>query len=305
MHATTDRLEFSPPPTPGVLRALGLAILAHAFLLAALTWGVHWKRDAVNVSAEAELWAAIPQQAAPTPVEVSPPPEPPLPQPAPPPPPPKAAPEIEPLPPKVDIALEQEKLRLQKARERERDRLEKLKLEKLKLEKLKLEKKRIEEQREREDKAALDKKKAAEEAKRKELQKTKELQELKESKQLEAQRKDNLKRIAGLAGATGAPGATGTALQSSGPSAGYAGRIRGRIKPNIVFTDDITGNPMAEVEVRTSPDGTIISRKLLKPSGVTSWDEAVLRAIDKTEVLPRDTDGRVPPTLVISFRPKD
>jgi len=75
MHATTDRLEFSPPPTSGVLRALGLAILAHAFLLAALTWGVHWKRDAVNVSAEAELWAAIPQQAAPKPVEVTPSPE--------------------------------------------------------------------------------------------------------------------------------------------------------------------------------------------------------------------------------------
>lgn len=299
MHATTDRLEFSPPPTPGVLRAIGLAILAHVFLLAALTWGVHWKRDAVNVSAEAELWAAIPQQAAPKPVEVTPPPEPPQPQPEPPPPPPKAAPKIEPLPPQVDIALEKEKLR------KEKDRLDKIRLEKLKLEKLKLEKKRIEEQNERESKAALEKKKTADEAKRKELQKAKELQELKESKQLEAQRKDNLKRIAGLAGATGAPGATGAALQSSGPSAGYAGRIRGRIKPNIVFTDDITGNPMAEVEVRTSPDGTIISRKLLKPSGIASWDEAVLRAIDKTEVLPRDTDGRVPPTLVISFRPKD
>ena len=34
-------------------------------------------------------------------------------------------------------------------------------------------------------------------------------------------------------------------------------------------------------------------------------DEAVLRAIDKTEVLPRDTDGRVPPSLEISFRPRD
>jgi colicin import membrane protein len=31
----------------------------------------------------------------------------------------------------------------------------------------------------------------------------------------------------------------------------------------------------------------------------------VLRAIDRTDTLPRDTDGRVPPTLVISFRPRD
>ena len=36
-----------------------------------------------------------------------------------------------------------------------------------------------------------------------------------------------------------------------------------------------------------------------------AWDEAVLRAITKTEMLPRDTDGRVPSPLVISFRPKD
>jgi len=58
------------------------------------------------------------------------------------------------------------------------------------------------------------------------------------------------------------------------------------------------------VEVRTSPDGTIIARKIIKSSGVKAWDEAVLKAIDKTEVLPRDTDGRVPPALIIEFRPK-
>ena len=34
-------------------------------------------------------------------------------------------------------------------------------------------------------------------------------------------------------------------------------------------------------------------------------DDAVLRAIDKTEVLPRDTDGRVPSSFEISFRPRD
>jgi colicin import membrane protein len=59
------------------------------------------------------------------------------------------------------------------------------------------------------------------------------------------------------------------------------------------------------VEVRTAPDGTIVGRKVLKSSGSKAWDEAVLKAIDKTEVLPRDTDGRVPPALVITFRPRD
>jgi colicin import membrane protein len=115
--------------------------------------------------------------------------------------------------------------------------------------------------------------------------------------------------MAGLAGSptngNGAAGSTGTAAQSSGPSPGYGGRIRARIKPNITYTDTVSGNPTAEVEVRTSPDGTIISRKLTQSSGIKSWDDAVLNAIDKTEVLPRDVDGRVPSSLVISFRPKD
>ena len=59
------------------------------------------------------------------------------------------------------------------------------------------------------------------------------------------------------------------------------------------------------VEVRCAPDGTIVGKKLIKSSGNAAWDNAVLKAIDKTEVLPRDTDGRVHSPLVISFRPKD
>ena len=62
MNTAADRLEFAPPPTPGLLRAVGLAIIAHGFLVAALTWGVSWKQSPSTLSAEAELWSAIPQQ---------------------------------------------------------------------------------------------------------------------------------------------------------------------------------------------------------------------------------------------------
>jgi len=58
------------------------------------------------------------------------------------------------------------------------------------------------------------------------------------------------------------------------------------------------------VEVRLAPDGTIVGKRLVKSSGVKSWDEAVLRALDKTEVLPRDVDGRVPSPVTIEFRPR-
>jgi TonB family protein len=54
-----------------------------------------------------------------------------------------------------------------------------------------------------------------------------------------------------------------------------------------------------------APDGTIVGVKVVRSSGFKSWDDAVVKALTKTETLPRDTDGRVPATLVISFRPKD
>jgi len=172
--------------------------------------------------------------------------------------------------------------------------------QKLKQEKQALAKRQLQEKLDKERKAAEEKKKAEQEKQRRDA-----LRAQQEAQKLDAMRKDNLNRMAALAGATGAPDAKGTAPQSSGPSPGYAGRISARIKPNIVFTDDIAGNPVAEVEVRTAPDGTILSRKLIKSSGVKSWDEAVLKAIDKTEKLPPDTDGRVPGSLIIGFRPKD
>ena len=280
MNAAHHRLEFAPPPTPGIVRAMGLAIIAHMLLVAALTWGVRWKRDAVILTAEAELWSAVPQTAAPKPVEAPPqPPEPVVKAP----PPPVVAPKL----PDADIALERDKQRLIKEKQEAKDK----EAEKLKAAK--------DAQQAKADKAVDDKKKSQEK-----LAAAKQAADA-DAKKSEIQRQENIKRMAGLAGATGSATATGAAQQSSGPSPGYAGRIRARIKPNIVFTADIAGNPTATVEVRVSPDGTIISRKLIKSSGNTAWDEAVLKAVDKTEVLPRDVDGQVPASMEISFRPKD
>jgi colicin import membrane protein len=118
-------------------------------------------------------------------------------------------------------------------------------------------------------------------------------------------REANLRRMMSQAGTSDDPTAAGTAARTSGPSATYAGRIKARIKPNIVLTGNVSGNPLATVEVRLAPDGTIVGRKLVKSSGSPTWDDTVLRAIDKTEVLPRDTDGRVPSSMSIDFRPQE
>jgi colicin import membrane protein len=290
MPAATDRMEFSPPPQPGLVRAFALAILAHLLLMIALTWGIRWNRENENAVAEAELWSSVPQQAAPKLVEQPPPPPPP------PAPEPKAVvPPPPPAPSQADIAIEREKKKQELA---EKQRLE---LEKQK--KLEARKKLEEQKRE----LLAQKKEAEERQKREELAKDAKLKtkQRDEDKKLAALRAEQMRRIQGLAGATGGPTSTGNALRDAGFSDSYAGRIAAIIKRNIVFTDVASDNPTAVVSVRVAPDGTIVGRQLTKSSGVKSWDEAVLRAIDKTEIIPRDKDCRVPPQFPISFSPKD
>ena len=270
MPSVDDRSDLAPRAEPGVLRSFGLALLVHLLLLSALTWGVSWKSKDTSLSFEAELWSALPQEAAP-PLEAPPTPPEPVAPPAPPPPapPPKAE-----AVPDADIAIEREKKRLAE------------------------EKKKAQALAEKAEKA-----KKIEEAKKLAAQKE---QLAKKEAALEAkQRKENMDRINAQLGATGAADARGTAQKASGPSASYGSKVRAKVKPNIVFTEDIAGNPVAEVEVRTTPGGTITSQRLLKSSGNKAWDDAVIKAIIRTETLPLDTDGRVPTPLIIEFRPKD
>ncbi len=292
-----------PHRPSGLRRGALLAIVIHGGLVVALAVGVSW-RSREPAGATAELWAAVPEFAAPAPVAPPPPPPTPEPRPAPTPPPqpaPKPAPTVDAAAERAaEIAIEKAKrereLALEQERERERERKAKAEAEKKRL------LAEQEAQRKKEEAEEAQRKKLAEqEAQRKKL--LAEKAEKAEQARIEKLREDNLKRIQGQAGATGAPSATGTAQRDAGPSAGYAGRIIARVKPNIVFTDAIVGKPTASVEVRTAPDGTIVGRRLVKASGNKEWDEAVLRALDRTEILPRDTDGRVPSPMTIDFTP--
>lgn len=280
-HSREEHLNLAPPRQGHWLMPVGLALVAHGLLVAALTWGVGWKQDAEPAVFEAELWSRLPVEAAPRaqePPARPPPPEPrPMvktePRPAPPPPGPSEA----------QIATQKAK---QKAEAEQREQEKEAARKKAEAEKLAAEKR------------ALADKKAAEQKREQDRQQA-------DEKRLAQLREDQIRRVMGQAGASGGPAATGTAQQSSGPSPGYGGRVAARIKPNVVFTETVNGNPRAEVEVRTLPDGTISSRRLVKSSGNAAWDDAVLRAIDRTGSLPRDTDGRVPSPLIIGLRPQD
>ncbi|RTL39013.1 MAG: cell envelope integrity protein TolA [Burkholderiales bacterium] len=282
-----------PPEAAGMGRGLVLALLAHGLLILALTYGLNWRSDN-SAAFEAELWSAVPQVAAPRD---------------------EAPPEPEPEAPKPDPRAAQQRAQEEAAEQQQRDaeiaiaKEKKRKEEKAREEAAKLEREKAAKEKEAKDKAAKDaKEKAAkEEQERKKQLDAKAAKEAKEAKEADARREalrqENLRRIQGMAGGT--PGSTGAAAQNSAPSAGYAGRIKGKIRPLIIYADDGGANPTAEVQVTLGPDGRILGTKVLKPSSDADWDRAVLRAVEKAETLPRDVDGRVPPVLILTFRPRE
>lgn len=281
MSTATANLDPLRPQRPGGMgKGLSLALLVHAGLLVAIAFSVNW-RSSTPAGVEAELWAAVPQIAAPKPVE----PDPPAPQPTPKPPEPPPPPKVQPVEkvPDAQIAIE-------KARREEEKRKEDAKRE---------EQQRLKEEQERK-KEELERQKAEADRKRKEAEAKR-----KEEERLAAVREEQMRRIMSQAGATGEPSSTGTAARTAGPSASYAGKIIGKLKPLSVFSGAVAGNPKAEIEIRVAPDGKIIGSRLTKSSGIPAWDEAVLRAIDKAESLPRDDDGRVQNPTLIVWGPKD
>ena len=190
----------------------------------------------------------------------------------------------------------------------EKEKLEKEKREKERAEKQRQEqqeRERLEKERKAQEQRVLAAERKAEAARRAEAERKAEV----------ARRAQALRRMSALAGGsegsasaragTGGRNPGGADARDAGPSGSYAARVRARVRPNIVFGEDIPGNPAADVEVRTDADGNITSARLIKSSGNPAWDRAVIRALEKTGSLPRDLDGRIHPHVVISFRPRD
>ena len=252
------RPDDRPPREEDWSTGVTISIVAHATLVGALVWGLHWRSSSEPAAASAELWAAIPETAAPPPVQVPPPP--PAPAPA-----PEPTPVEAPKPP--DIVVEQ-----------------------------------VKEKKPPKPTPAPPPPKPAPPPPAPKPAPAPPDNKL-DAKTLQKLHDEQLKRMMGQMDAP--PTATGTGKRDAGPSAGYAGRIIARLKPNLVLTDSIPGNPQVIVSIRCAPDGTIIGRKITKSSGSAAWDDAVLRAIDRTGQLPRDTDGRIPDPIELAWHPQD
>jgi colicin import membrane protein len=95
--------------------------------------------------------------------------------------------------------------------------------------------------------------------------------------------------------------------QGSRADAGYVSRVAAKIKSNTTFNvpDDLPGNPAVEYSVELLPDGSLRGLRKLKGSGVPGFDEAVRRAIERSQPYPPDKSGTVPSGFTVSHKPKD
>ena len=267
------------------MTALLLAAAVHILLVGALFFSVQWRSQAPTAVA-VEVWRSGP---APLPAPIIKPE--PLPEPPPPPPPPKVEPKPEPkpLPPKVetppvkpDIAVKEEKKKKEEPKKPEPKPVEVKK----------------------EEPKNPDPKKEEPKPERRNFDDDiqRELKRVQQEKVVHDQRAraDAELRQLGQAQAELAASALQRGLAS------YMDKIRGKIKGNIVLPPGIKGNPEGIFDVTQLPTGEIINVKISKSSGNRALDEAIERAIRKSDPLPLpDQPGLFKRELKLKYRPFD
>ncbi|UCD69383.1 MAG: TonB C-terminal domain-containing protein [Betaproteobacteria bacterium] len=89
----------------------------------------------------------------------------------------------------------------------------------------------------------------------------------------------------------------------------YRARISARIRQRVILPPDLQGNPEAIYTVALLPGGTVTEIRLVKTSGVATYDAAIERAIFAAQPLPVPEDPRFFQAnfknLRLNFRPKE
>jgi len=278
----------------------------HILLLAFLWIGVQWQNQE-STAVEAEVWDMQAREAAPKPVpQEAVEPEPVKVQP---PPPPVAKPEV----PKEDpeIALEQEKKRKLAEKKKEE---EKLKAEREEAKRQAEKEQALKQEKEKEKLKLAEEQKKAEKLAADEADKKK-LAELKKKQASEQAARDkvfadNMRRLNSQVATTGS-GGNGDAPRSTGNNRGdpsYTAKVSAKIRSNSSYSasDNSSNNPTVEYRIDLLPDGTLRGAiRKLKPSGVPGFDEAVERAIDKSQPFPKNNSGVVPDSMILVYKLKE
>jgi colicin import membrane protein len=275
--------RFVTRPVPR-FAAGALALGVHALFALLLVFGVSWETKP-PAPVMVDLWEALPAVQPPRPVpspepEVAPPEPAPVkvPEPAP-------RPAVEEPPPKApDIALEKKKA--------EAERLKELKAQQAAEEKARAEAARAEEARKAREKQQAEQKKRELLRQMEEEDLGRVEEETRLAKQAEARAAAASKRQTAVASVVGQ----------------YRDMISAKVRGNTRLPDNLTGNPEVRCLVKLLPTGEVKSVQVTKSSGNVAYDEAVVRAIEKSSPLPlpddRDARAAFVPELSFVHRPK-
>ena len=166
-------------------------------------------------------------------------------------------------------------------------------------------------------KRAEEQKRKDEEVKRAEEQKRKDEEAKLEAKRLADEKREREERLKEqnnkfkqLAANSTGPTVSNSSSKDSASSGLYNKKLKDRVKPNIyTFPDSqlqaVKGNPEAEVIVTCSVEGKngkIKQVELSRSSGNKSWDDTVLKGVEKTGTLPLDENGNCPAKITFVFK---
>ncbi|PQV52383.1 cell envelope integrity protein TolA [Paraburkholderia sp. BL21I4N1] len=328
---------LQPPRERGTGRAFVFALVMHALLGFFLYHGIQWQNSTPE-GAEAELWTEVPDTAIPRPV----PPPPPVPV-APAPPLPDEQADIalqEKKRQQQDAArqaqlaeqLRQQKLQAQqeaeakrqqqlaadqaaqlaaqkaaaaKQKQQQQQQADKLKQQQLAdQQKQQQLKEQQQEQQKQADADAAQKKADAQKAAKAKAQADAAAQ----AKKVDAERRARLAQMmqgsAGGTGSTDGLGKSGTGTGSGGTatSPGYSDKVRRAVRPHISWGGETAGLETV-VSVRCSPTGTLLDATIQRSSGNSAWDDAALRAVQRTDPMPQDINGKTPTSFLITLKP--
>lgn len=341
MIRNNPRSPFEPPRERGTWRAFALALVMHVLLGLFLYHGIQWQNSTPE-GAEAELWTAVPDLSTPRPPAPPAPvtPAPPAPQvknedadialqqkkrkqe--------EAAREAQ-LEAQQRLkqqqqeaeAKRQQQLAAQQAAELAAQKAAKLKqqqeqqaAEKLRQQQQQLadqkKQQQLQQQKEQQEKQAqLDAQKKADAAKaaKAKAEAQAKAQAEAQAKKVDEERRARIAQMQGLAGGgTSASGnglgknGTGSGSGGTAASAGYAEKVQRRVRPNIIWAGETQGLETV-VSVRCAPDGALLASTIIRSSGNPQWDQAALRAVQHSDPMPLDTNGKAPSTFTITLRP--
>jgi colicin import membrane protein len=292
MNRSADAPFVTRPGSNLVAGALALGV--HAAFVLLLVFGVSWQTQHPE-PVMVDLWESLPVT---PPVAAKPPPPPPPPEPVKAPEPVEAVPAPQPVvdeppPPKApDIALEKKKA--------EAERQQKLKALQLAEEKARADAARAQAEAARK---AHDKQLA--EQKKRELQRQAEEEDL--VRRMVDEETANAARQAQVAVARATAGKRQAEVSSI--VGRYQGLISAKVRGNTRLPDNLVGNPQVHCLVRLLPTGEVQSVRVTQSSGNAAFDDAVVRAIEKSSPLPlpddRDARAAFVPELSFVHRPKE